>query len=316
LIITILLFCSGLYLVVKGADWFTDSAVAIARASHLPEIFIGATIVSVATTLPESVVSVTAASQGYTTVSFGNVIGSIICNTGLILGLINLIKPGKIYGKFFKVKSILLIGYLGIDFLFAYDRTIGRTESVFLLTMLLFYIVLDFFILKYKINQAPPMNMQNEPSVNKARAIGFFAIGITAILVGANLLINNGIKIANYIGVPEAVIALSMIALGTSLPELATAVTSLRKGYVSLSIGNVIGANILNIAMVTGLSALTQPLEILKQNIYLDLPVALFVVLILTVPCIIRSRITRLQSFILLSGYILYIYVLYGINVK
>lgn len=316
MVIIFLLFCLGLLLVMKGADWFTDSAVSIARASHLPEIFIGATIVSFATTLPESVVSITAASQGYTTVSFGNAIGSIICNTGLILGLVNLIKPGKVSGSFFKLKSILLIVFLGIAFIFAYDRTIDRTESFLLLLLLVIYSIIDLLVLKHKKNQTLQNPMQNEPLISKFRIAAFFTIGIISILIGANLLINNGIKIANFIGVPEAVIALSMIALGTSLPELATALTSLRKGYVSLSIGNIIGANILNIVLVTGASGITHPLRILKQNIYLDIPVAMILILILALPCFFRSKITRLQSFLLFVGYIFYIFVLYSINIK
>lgn len=316
MIITILLFCLGLLLVVKGADWFTDSAVAFARASHLPEIFIGATIVSVATTLPEGVVSITAASQGYTTVSFGNAVGSIICNTGLILGLVNLIKPGKISGNFFKVKSVILIAYMVFVWFLAYDRVIESHESLFLLMLLVAYVILDFFILRYKRNQEKQFSAVEEASLNKTKAFAFFIIGIIAILAGANLLINNGIKLAGYIGVPESVIALSVIALGTSLPELATALTSLRKGLVSLSIGNIIGANILNLTMVIGGSGMIQPLHISKQNILMDLPVAMLLIILLTIPCIFRKRISRFQSFLLLSGYLFYIFILYGINLQ
>ncbi len=310
-----MLFCLGLFLVVKGADWFTEAAVSIARASRLPEIFIGATIVSIATTLPESVVSITAAGQGYTTVSFGNAIGSIICNTGFILGLVNLIRPGRVSGNFFIVKSAVLILYIGVGFIFAYDRTIDRKESLLLLLLLLLYIILDFFILKYKQNQNAHTVSTDKARADKAKSAAYFVMGIIFILAGANLLISNGIKIAGLIGVPEAVIALSMIALGTSLPELATALTSLRKGYVSLSIGNIIGANILNITMVTGLSGMIRPISIMKQNIYLDFPAAMLFILILTLPCFFKSRITRVQSFFLFSGYLVYIFLLYFINI-
>ncbi len=315
LLFTILLFCVGLVLIIKGGDYFIESAVRIARASHLPEIFIGATIVSIATTLPEGVVSITASVKGYTTMSIGNAIGSTICNTGLILGLMSLIKPSKIKGKFFKLKAIIMLLYFVAIIVLAYDGLISTTDSVLLLMLLFFYIIIDTFILKYKQNQ----NMQHNKIITsmkeKIKVILFFIIGILGIVIGSNLLINNGISIAQFIGVPESVISLSFIALGTSLPELTTAITALKKGHTSLSVGNIIGANILNITMVIGASGIINPLEITRQNIVLDFPTAFLMTAILTLPSIFRSKITKFQGFILLIIYISYILILYNIYI-
>lgn len=312
---SIILFCIGLVLIIKGGDFFIDSSIRIARASHLPEMFIGATIVSIATTMPEGVVSITAAASGYTTMSIGNAIGSTICNTGLILGLMNIIRPSKIQGNFFKLKALIMLVFFIVIIILAYDGFISNVDSVLLLVLLLFYIIIDTFILRYKRNQNTQLNKSITSVNEKIKIILFFLIGIFGIVIGSNLLIYNGVNIAKFIGVPESVISLSFIALGTSLPELATSITALTKGHTSLSVGNIMGANILNITMVIGASGVIRPLKVIKQNIILDFPIAFLMVLILTLPCIFKNKITRLQGFILLIIYISYLLILYNIYI-
>ncbi|RKD34380.1 calcium/sodium antiporter [Thermohalobacter berrensis] len=314
MIITILLFCLGLILVVKGGDLFVESSVNIARTYHLPEIFIGATIVSIATTAPEAIVSVTAATAGHTTMSVGNAVGSIICNTGLVLGVTNIISPSRIKGKFFRLKSLILLAVFLIFSTISYDGLITTKDSVILIIILLGYIILDTYILRYKNNQTSQYKRKIFNLRKKVKTIFFFITGIFSIIVGSNLLIDNGIDLAKFIGVPESVISLSLIAFGTSLPELTTALTALKKGHTSLSAGNIVGANILNVALVLGSSGMVSSLIIERQNLVLDFPVAFLMLLILTIPCLFKNKISRFQSISLLILYALYICILYRIH--
>lgn len=313
MIYAFLIFLIGLLLIIKGGDWFTESAISIARASGLPEVLIGATIVSLATTLPETIVSISAAKDGYTTMSIGNAVGSVICNIGLILAVICTIKPSKITSNFFRLKSALMISYFIILIYLALDGFINKQESHILIALLIIYVFLDFFILKskvknYKITEKLHLNFKEKIKVRV-----LFIAGAIFIFAGAEMLIHSGVVIAKGIGVPESVIALSIIAVGTSLPELVTAFTSLKKGHTDISIGNIIGANILNITIVIGASALITPLTILRQNIFLDFPTTFLIMLVLVVPSFIKKKVYRIQSIILLAIYILYIVFLYGI---
>ncbi|MBS4536832.1 calcium/sodium antiporter [Clostridium sp. D2Q-11] len=307
----IILFCIGLILIVKGGDYFIDSSINIARITHLPEILIGATIVSLATTAPEAIVSITASFKKYTEMSVGNSVGSIICNTGLVLGITTLIKPSNVKGKFIKLKSLMLILYFLIFFIISSDGIINNNNSLLLLSLLLVYIIFDSLVIKHKKAQPVTSDVIYFSKKEYIKIFILFIIGIIGIFIGSNLLINNGIIIAKSIGVPEAVISLTFIALGTSLPELTTALTALRKGYSSLSVGNIIGANILNISLVLGTSGFINDLTITKQNIYLDFPLAFIMITILGLSCIVRGKISRLIGILLFSIYILYLTTLY-----
>lgn len=310
--IAIVLFLLGFILVVKGGDWFVDSSVSISRISGLPEIFIGATIVSIATTLPEVIVSSTAAIKGHTTMSVGNGVGSMICNIGLILGFTTLLKPTRTGGRVFRYKSLLVVIYTSILIFISLDRVIDKSESLILLLMLGVYIGFNTLILRKK-----RTNGNNKRIVADKREltsiIFYFILGLGGIIAGSNLLINNGIILAEVIGVPEAIISLTLIALGTSLPELVTALTALRKGNTSLSVGNIIGANILNITMVLGISSAIAPLTIIKQNLVLDMPVAGILTVFLILPSLITKKVSRIQGILLLLVYFAYLLLVYGI---
>lgn len=315
MIYAILLFSIALLLIVKGGDWFTESAISLARASGIPQVIIGATIVSLATTLPETIVSISAAEDGYTTMSIGNAIGSIICNIGLILAFTCILKPSRITSNFFRLKSFLMILYFFIVSYLSIDGMIGNSDAVMLIVMLIIYVLFDFFILKNRVSKKAFNEKLRLDSKTKLRVGMFFVIGAISILAGAELLIHSGVIIAKGIGVPESVIALSIIALGTSLPEFATALTSLKKGYTDLAIGNIVGANILNITMVIGISSLTSSLSITRQNIFLDFPVVILLMLVLVIPSFINKKTFRIQGIILLLIYITYLVFLYGVYI-
>lgn len=306
--ISYILFALGLVFIIKGGDFFVDEATWFARLTGLPEVLIGATIVSLATTSPETTVSILAILQNYPSVAIGNAIGSIICNTGLILGLHHLIRPSRIDSRIFKFKGLMMLGYICFFWISARKGYIDRLSGIGLLLLLIVYIVFNLIIVKYKRSKKRKARTHSKyPRKEAGKHILLFAFGIGLILIGANLLVTYGVKIANSWGVPQAVISLSMIALGTSLPELTTSITALVKGHDELALGNILGANILNIAMVIGVSASIRPLIIQPNILLIDIPVALILGSILVVPTIITKRINRIQAFLLLSGYIFYI---------
>ncbi|KPU27800.1 hypothetical protein TR13x_00070 [Caloranaerobacter sp. TR13] len=313
LFISTILFILGLILVIKGGDWFVDSSVKIAKISGLPEVFIGATLVSIATTSPEIMVSAAAAVKGYSTISVGNAIGSIICNIGLILGLTNIIMPSKIDKSLFSGKAFLMVLYMILLFILGFNGFINRVDSIVLIVLFIIYVIYNSYSIK---SRKTLISVQSNKRIFSKEIIKIainFILGITAILIGANLLIDNGVILAGYLGVPEAIIGLTLIALGTSLPELVTAITALRKGHGGLSIGNIIGANILNITLVIGISGVITSLKLLKQNIFFDFPIALILMLLLLIPLSRKNEITRLNGLILLLVYVVYITLLYSV---
>jgi cation:H+ antiporter len=306
-----LLFFVGFIFIVKGGDYFVDAATWMARITGLPEVFIGATIVSLATTLPETSVSVLSVVRQQPSMAIGNAIGSTICNTGFVLAVYNIIRPIKVQSRIFTLKGLLMITYIFILWIISFNGTIDRLSSLLLLFLLTVYIVFDVFIIQYRKTQNSKMSFI---SVAKKKEIMEnvlkFAVGITLILVGANFLVKYGVILARFWGVPTRIISLTLIALGTSLPELVTAISALIKGHSAISVGNIIGANILNITMVIGFSAQIRPLHVLSQTYYLDMPVSLILNSLLVLPSIFTKKISRLQAFVLFVGYCVYTVIL------
>lgn len=311
MLIPILLFCVGLVCLIKGGDWFVDGATGIARRFHLPELLIGATVVSIGTTLPEVMVSATSALTGHGEIAYGNAIGSIICNTALIAALTIAVKPAKVdkaalrlpVAFFFTAAAI----YAGIAYTTGY---FARWVGFGMLAMFVLYIILT--IRQMRKASAPEAEAPEEGKPNTfAKDMFLLIIGAALIAVGANLLVDNGTLIAQALGVPESVIALTFVALGTSLPELVTAISSLLKGHGALSLGNIIGANLFNLVLVSGVSVSLAPFSIPQSAVFfgqnaslvLELPVMLAVMLLLTVPALLKGKLTRAQGIALLGIY-------------
>lgn len=241
LLVPILLFALGFVMLIKGGDWFVDGSVGIAHRFNLPELLIGATVVSVGTTLPEVMVSCQAALQGNSGISYGNAIGSIICNVSLIAAITITVKPGpvntrslRIPAGFFTVSAVI---YLAIALS---TGRFERWQGFLLLAVFLTYMIVSTLHMKNHPEEADPAENDKETANDSPliKDILLLVIGAAVIAVGANLLVNNGTLIAQWLGVPDSVIGLTMIALGTSLPELITAITSLMKGHGALSLGN------------------------------------------------------------------------------
>ncbi len=315
MIVPIILFVLGLVLLIKGGDWFVDGASRIAKRLHVPELLIGATVVSIGTTLPEVMVSATSAAQGFGAMAYGNAIGSIICNTSLIAALTLAIKPCDTDRKsltlpvaffFFAALIYALVAYCGGYF----SRSIGLC----LLAVFVLYIAMN---VASALKESKKNTVSEEADGSITKDLILLVVGAVFIALGAKLLVDNGTKIAQALGVPESVIALTFVALGTSLPELVTAITSLAKGHGALSLGNIIGANLFNLVLVSGLSIAIRPFNIsegvadgtmksiagMNASLIVDLPVMLAVMLILTVPPLVRGKLSRFQGIFLLVIY-------------
>ena len=337
MLVPILLFALGLVLLIKGGDWFVDGATGIARRFHLPEILIGATVVSIGTTLPEVMVSAQGAIAGSGSMAYGNAIGSIICNTALIAALTIAIKPGNADRKSMIVPICFFFGAAAFYVTIAYTTgDFSRPVGIVLLSIFVIYMVTTVLQMKKNPTLAVAEGEEEEEensisdeeygrlSTGKkilahilgkrqtvAREIVLLVIGAAIIALGANLLVDNGTIIANELGVPETVIALTFVALGTSLPELVTAITSLAKGHGSLSLGNIIGANLFNLVLVSGVAVTISPFPVPNASqlfghnasLVMDLPVMLGVMMILTIPALIRQKLSRVQGIALLCIY-------------
>ena len=311
MVVPVLLFAVGLVFLIKGGDWFVDGATGIARRFGLPELLIGATVVSIGTTLPEVMVSTTSALSGHGEIAYGNAIGSVICNTSLIAAITVAIRPGRVDPKSLRLPVAFFFAaaalYAGIAYTTGYFSQIA---GFFLLALFVIYMIATVWQMK---SQPAPASrgepVQEDGSTLKDAVL--LAAGAALIAVGANLLVDNGTLIAQALGVPESVIALTFVALGTSLPELVTAITSLAKGHGALSLGNVIGANLFNLVLVSGVSVSLAPFPIpqsseiagLNASLVLDLPVMFLVMALLTLPALRRGKLSRVQGLVLLAVY-------------
>ena len=306
----IALFLAGLILLIKGGDWFVEAAAGIARRFHVPEFIIGATVVSIGTTLPEVMVSVSSALGGHGEMSYGNAIGSVICNTALIAALSITVKPGKTDAKALKIPVAFFFFAAAVYGLTAYaSGYFSRATGLALLSIFFVYMV---FTLKQAKKEPNPTDYKTDNQRSTAvKDSLLLLLGAVMIAFGANLLIHNGILIAQFLGVPEAVIALTFVAVGTSLPELVTAITALVKGHGALSLGNIIGAYLFNLVLVSGLAAALAPFTIPQgtmiagghASLLVDLPVMLLSMAVLTFPLLKRGRLFRWQGILLLLIY-------------
>ena len=301
-----ILFMVGLILICIGGDRLVDAAVAIARKLGIPQIVVGATIVSLGTTLPEVLVSTTAAFDGSAAIAAGNAFGSIICNTALIAGLTQTIRPTK------KVEVSSLLWRSGFFFAVLIAMNVygyvtgayGRPVGIMLLLLFGLYAYLNIRRSGSEGEDSQEEEKNQEVSVPRQLLVLVICAGL--LYLGANLLVDNGIFIANAIGVPERVIAVTFIALGTSLPELVTSIVSLIKGYGNVGLGNVIGANILNLLLVIGIPAAVEGIPLERSTVTVDMPLSLLVMAILLVPILVRKKASRVQGVSLLCIYVTY----------
>lgn len=335
------LFVVGLVLIIKGGDWFVDSASWIAEVLGVPKFVIGATIVSIATTLPEMIVSIQATAKGNVDMAAGNAIGSVTANTAMIMGLFIVCMPFAIKRKEFTPKALLMFAgsaalVLGCIFTAKKEMTFeGETNDYYTLStiglIVLIVIFISFFIENFismkkssvQIEPSPDnIGIQEEDEIvlskdtvtkkDWAKNIVFFALGAAGIVIGADLLVDKGTLIAQSLGISQRIISVIAIAIGTSLPELVTTITALRKKVGALSVGNILGANIIDLTLILPICSFvsmgkgTGALAVSASSVTIDMVVCLAAIAIAIFPTIITKKFHRWQGVVTLIGYLAY----------
>lgn len=330
------LFAIGIVLIVKGGDWFVDGATWIADVTGIPKFIIGATVVSLATTLPEIMVSTMAAiegrgilmsqvgdyiaqSQDKVGMAIGNGIGSVICNTALIMSISIIFMPASIKRKDLAPKAFLFILATASLFLFSMGGSLGMIGAVVLLLIFALFIFENIRSAKSdgasggEVSEgASEVCEEERPKLTRAALIKNIVLiiaGAACIVIGSDLLVDYGSDIARAWGVSEAIIGVTMVAVGTSLPELVTAITAVVKKQSSMTVGNVIGANIIDTTLILAICSFVYggELPVSAQNIYLDFPVAILVSCIALIPTLISKRFKKWQGIVMIVIYIAYL---------
>lgn len=315
MLIPIGLFIVGLLCLIKGGNWFVDGAVGLARRFHLPELLIGATVVSVGTTLPEVMVSTASALSGHGEIAYGNAIGSVICNTALIAAITITFRPGRVDPKALRTPVLFFFTAATVYSMTAYTTGyFSRGIGLLLLAIFVVYMAVTVLQMRDRPRLSTPGDEKraHKPEHSSmAKDLSRLAAGAVLIAAGANLLVENGTLLAQALGVPESVIALTFVALGTSLPELVTAISSLIKGHSALSLGNIVGANLFNLVLVSGISVALAPFSVPQSatiagknaSLVLEIPLMLFVMAFMTLPALSRGKLSRVQGVVLLAIY-------------
>ena len=313
---SLLLFAVGVLLLIKGGDWFVDSAVGVAKRFRVPEIIIGATVVSIGTTLPEVMVSVTAAVNNNAAVAYGNAIGSIICNTALIAALTIAIRPAPVNRKTVVTPVIFFFVSAAIYVIAAY--VFGRFDRWLGIVMLLVFAVYMTLTIRNGFKNPVEQTADEDPSDNGGSLLKnliVLAVSAGLIAVGADMLEGSSVSLATMAGIPTEVVGVTVVALCTSLPELVTAVTALLKGHGALSLGNIIGANIFNLVLVSGAAVTISPFAIpegsklfgLNTSQLIEIPLMILVMALMTLPPLRKGKLGRWQGITLLGIYIAFV---------
>jgi len=305
--LTVVLFIIGLVLIIKGGDFFVDAASWIAEVSGIPKFIVGATIVSLATTLPEMLVSIIAALEGSVDMAVGNAVGSVTANTGLILSIAIVAMSMLISRKQYLAKVLLLILSSGIVWIAGLG---GKFDMWGVYALLVVFAVFMFENVRSAMktretsNEKPECN-RNIILINILKFVG----GAAAIVVGSDLLVDSGTEIAHALHVSEGIIAVTLVAIGTSLPELVTTVTAVVKKQSSLSAGNIIGANIIDLTLILPLCSIVsgKQLVVSKQSYMLDMPACFLLVLIAMIPTLISQKFRRWQGVLMIGLYVAYV---------
>lgn len=340
---TLLFFIAGLVLIIKGGDWFVDSASWIAEVLGVPKFVIGATIVSIATTLPEMIVSVAATAKGNVEMAAGNAIGSVTANTAMIMGLFIVCMPFAVKRKEFAPKATMMFSaavvlILGCIFTEKFQHEFIAGENnwyyslstigvVILIAIFVVFFIENFISMKNADKQIEPspdnIGMQEEDDIVLTRDnvtskdwiknVAMFIIGAAATVMGAQLLVNGGTVLAEEIGIPQRLISVIAIAIGTSLPELVTTITALRKKEGALSVGNILGANIIDLTLILPVCSFVSmgkgsgALAVAASSVQIDMVVCLAAIAVAVIPTIITKKFQRWQGAVMLIGYLGYV---------
>lgn len=317
MVLTVILIILGFILLIKGADFLVDGSSNIAKKFHIPEILIGLTIVSIGTSMPELFVSVTSAIQGRSDMAIGNVIGSNVCNLLLILGLSTVIKPVK-FQKETRLIEIPLCLTLTIIFMTLCNTGSGisRIEAVILLALFSLFIIYTIIMGKNadKFDKEVQNSRGEETSnISMAKSLIYVIIGVIALKFGGDLTVDNSVIIANHFGISEQIISLTILAIGTSLPELVTSVTAAFKGNSDIAIGNIIGSNIFNMLLIIGTASIVNPITYnIKYNIDMAILISGTILLFLFPIIPPKNEMNRGNGLVYLAFYVIYLVLLFN----
>ena len=307
-LINIIFVVSGIVMLYFGANWFVNGAVTIAKKFRISQIVIGLTIVAFGTSSPELAVNVSAALDGISDVVMGNIVGSNILNIGLIIGISAIIRPLIVHKTTIRKEVPIMIGVAAVLILMSIDGHLTFTDGI-----ILFIGILIFTIVSYKMTKKEDSDLEEIPTGLKLeksnvvpRSILLLGVGLTLLTIGAFLTLDNAVSIAKTIGISERIIGLTLVAIGTSLPELTTSIIAAKKGHFDLSVGNIVGSNIFNILAILGISAILIDISI-TESMFLDYYVMLAFSLVL-IP-IMRTGfvISRIEGMFLIAGYLAYV---------
>ena len=299
----------------KCASWFVDGAVGIAEHFNLPKMLIGIVLVSLATTAPELAVSVMSALSGNPEIALGNAVGSVIVDDGVALALGALVasSPILVNPYILKTTGIFLIVVDLVAYAMAFDGTLDRTEGAVLVALFGVYCAMAY-VTRRRSSEAETEQMGELAEIEEAvsgRGLGvlmlWFGLGLVGVLLASEGIVESTVTIAEFLGVSKAVIGLTVVAIGTSLPEVATAVTAARKGHGGIVVGNILGADILNICWIAGASAMANPLVVSTRVIHFSFPAMLVVVGAMLVMMRTRHRLARVEGVVLLGFYAIYL---------
>ena len=313
----ILLIIVGFVLLIKGADFLVDGASSVAKKFHIPEIVIGLTIVSIGTSMPELFVSTTSALQGSADMSIGNIIGSNICNLLLILGISAAISPVKFQKSTTSIEIPMCFAITAIFMVLSNtNKTLSTLDGAILLVLFVGFICYTLYVAKKGLtaagDEAEENQETNQKKVSVVKDIIFIIVGIVALKFGGDMTVDNAVVIAEHLGISEKVIGLTILAFGTSLPELVTSVVAAIRGNDDIAIGNIIGSNIFNMLMIIGVTACLTPLNFnLSYNT--ELIVLLFALILLEVFAFTKPKLqmSRFNGIIYVAMYAAYLAMLF-----
>ena len=298
----------GFLLLVKGADCFVDGASSVAKKFRIPAFVIGLTIVAFGTSAPELAVSITAAIQGSNDIAVGNVVGSNMFNVLVVLGMSAAITPIKVDKGMIKrdyplsIVATILLGILAMDTIFfkADSMSLSRVDGIILLLGFA-----GFMIMTVKSGLENRSEEENVKVMPIAKSIVFVVLGLTGIILGGDMSVEGAKEIARFFGLSEAIIGLTIVAVGTSLPELVTSVIAAKKGESAIAVGNVIGSNIFNIFLILGISATILPMNISDTYLY-DIGMLSAVMVLPYIIIAIKKKVPRLMGFVMVLTYVAY----------
>ncbi len=313
----LLMLAGGLALIIKGGDFFVAAAIRLAEFLQMPRVVIGSTLVSLATTTPELVVSIMAGLRGEAGLAVGNAVGSCICNIGLILGVTAALKHVDIHFRALRAPLFAMLGFGLVLFLMTLDLSLERWQGAVLMVGGAVYFIWDF---AHHWRDRKPRDVAEataiETEIASARWAWIqtkpgtavqFLFGAAIVVAGSKLLVDGAVGLAGRLGVPSIVIGLTVVAVGTSLPELVTAVTSSRRSVSDLAVGNVLGANIANLTLIVGVAAVIQTVGMDRVTQLFNFPALLLVMAVLVVMLWTGRRVTRREGMVLLGVYALYL---------